>query len=286
MLARVPLGPRLSRVAMEAPLPELPEVETVVRGLRPELIGKKVNEALALWAGVLDGGDPTRFNACLKGRAATGIHRRGKYICIDFEGVGLVVHLRMTGRLYFSEKREGNDPWVRFSLGFDDRTRLIFSDARKFGRVSLVESFDFLEQKLGPEPLTISDKQLAGLIVGGRRPIKTFLLDQKKIAGIGNIYADEALHIAGIRPTRAVADLSKPKRLKLAQALQLVLERGIDHEGATIGWYRKPDGAEGSQQEHFKVYGRGGQPCHGCGRILERIVLAGRGTHYCPTCQL
>ncbi len=265
-------------------MPELPEVETVVRGLRPSLVGKTLGQALAPWPKVIEPWDLSAFNAALAGRKIAGLSRRGKYICCDCEGYWIVIHLRMTGRLYLHEQPEGLDAWVRFAIALGE-DYLIFSDARKFGRVTLVTSLDFLEEKLGPEPLELEAKVLGAQFQRSARPIKTFLLDQKQVAGVGNIYADEALFRAGILPTRPVSALKPRERTKLAEQVQAVLRQGIQHEGATIGWYRKPDGSEGESQKHFLVYGRGGEPCLTCGTDITRIELGQRGTHFCRKCQ-
>ncbi len=266
-------------------MPELPEVETVVRGLRPDLVGAVAEEVWTDWERVLDGRTVAEFNRELRGRTIHAVERRGKYICVYLDGRYLVVHLRMTGRLYLSWRQRGEDAWVHFSLRLGDGRFLVFSDARKFGRVALTRSLDFLEQKLGPEPLTLSPSGFRALWGTSRRAVKAFLLDQSKIAGIGNIYADEALFTAGIHPETPVSRLKPRQKTRLARAIQEVLERGIRHEGASINWYRKPDGDKGQSQVHFLVYGRKNEPCLKCGAAVRRMVLAQRGTHYCPNCQ-
>lgn len=267
-------------------MPELPEVETVVRTLAPALQGVCLLSAQALWPKVIIPWQISDFNTRLAGRKLSRIFRRGKYICCDCEGFYLVVHLRMTGRLYLSSRSEGEDRWVRFSLALNNGKHLIFSDARKFGRVNLVNSLEFLEEKLGPEPLELSPKEYKHIFVKSGRAIKTFLLDQKKLAGVGNIYADEALFESGILPTRKVVSLKLSERIALGEAVRKVLQQGIDHEGASISWYRKPDGSKGESQKHFQVYGREGEPCYRCGREITKIVLGQRGTHYCRRCQI
>lgn len=266
-------------------MPELPEVETVVRGLRPDLIGRSVVGAWTDWPKVLDDVSLAELTATLKGRRISAMFRRGKYICIDLEGVFLVIHLRMTGRLYLSERAEGDDRWVHFSLALDQDGHMAFSDSRKFGRVLLRRSLDFLEAKLGPEPLTLSDADFADILQGSSRAVKTFLLDQAKIAGIGNIYADESLLRAKIHPLTPVDRLSHKKARALGAEIRRVLEAGIAHEGASISWYRKPDGNKGESQQHFMVYGRTNLPCKVCGTAVQRTVVGQRGTHFCPKCQ-
>ncbi|MDJ0839005.1 MAG: DNA-formamidopyrimidine glycosylase [Acidobacteriota bacterium] len=266
-------------------MPELPEVETVVRGLVDDLVGTTAVEASISWHKVLGGMSLSEFNETIRGRKITAMFRRGKYICIECSGVYLVIHLRMTGRLYLSDAAEGEDKWVRFTLALDNGKNLAFSDARKFGRVLLTRSLDFLEEKLGPEPLTLKPADFIQILKGSSRAVKVFLLDQKKIAGVGNIYADESLHKAGIKPGRPTNKLRVAEREKLGACIQESLQAAIDHEGASISWYRKPDGGRGESQEHFLVYGRGGEPCYTCGTPITKIVLGQRGTHYCHKCQ-
>jgi len=175
---------------------------------------------------------------------------------------------------------------VRFSARLDGGRHLIFSDARKFGRINLVTDLAFLEEKLGPEPLDLKPEDYVQIFKGSNRSLKVFLLDQKRLAGVGNIYADEALFEAGLLPTRKVDQLKRAERMRLGETVMAVLQRGIDHEGATISWYRKPDGNKGESQKHFFVYGRGGEPCLRCGTEITRIVLGQRSTHYCRRCQV
>lgn len=267
-------------------MPELPEVETVVRGLRPDLLGAVAQEVWTDWERVLDGRSVEEFNRELCGRTILALDRRGKYICLRLDTRYLVVHLRMTGRLYLSWRQRGDDAWVHFSLRLLDGRFLVFSDARKFGRVTLTSSLDFLERKLGPEPLSLTHAGFRDLFGESRRAIKVFLLDQKNIAGIGNIYADEALFTARIHPETPVQALKPRQKTRLVKAIQEVLERGIRHEGASINWYRKPDGSKGESQVHFFVYGRKDAPCLDCGTPVRRIVLGQRGTHFCPKCQV
>ena len=266
-------------------MPELPEVETVVRGIRPDLLNARIRGADVFWHRTLEGTPLDLFQQVISTRTVRDVTRRGKYIIIVLDQHYLVVHLRMTGRLYFSDKPEGDDAWVRFGLHLDHNRYLVFSDSRKFGRVQYCENLDFLEEKLGPEPLDLSPMQIAEILRGSKRAIKPFLLDQKKIAGIGNIYADESLFRAGVDPRRPVDRLTKAERLRLGEIIPEILRAAIRHEGASISWYRKPDGTQGESQLHFSVYGRGGEPCVTCGTTISKIVLGQRGTHFCPKCQ-
>lgn len=266
-------------------MPELPEVETVARGLRPGLQDAVIKRGHLTWHRTLEGMPLEAFNAAVTGQRVHEIYRRGKYLILRLDRDFLTVHLRMTGRLYFADSAEGMDKWVRFSLELEDGRFLAFSDSRKFGRVYFTPDVGFVEAKLGPEPLELSAEEIAAILQGSSRAIKPFLLDQSKIAGIGNIYADESLFRAGIHPKKPVDKLSKPQRLRLGAIIPEVLKAAIDHEGASISWYRKPDGGAGESQLHFTVYGREGQPCLNCGRAILKIVLGQRGTHFCPACQ-
>jgi formamidopyrimidine-DNA glycosylase len=211
--------------------------------------------------------------------------RRGKYLLLHLDRGILSFHLRMTGRLYLVEQDGEGDPWTRarFALGGRD---LIFSDARKFGRISWLADLSSLEARLGPEPFdALLTPELFASRIRANTPIKVRLLDQSVLAGIGNIYADEGLHRAGIHPVRRAGDLSLEEMAKLLAALRATLLQAIDLQGATIGWYRQANGQKGHSQEQFKVYGRTGQPCLRCGISVERLLLAGRATHFCPRCQ-
>jgi formamidopyrimidine-DNA glycosylase len=266
-------------------MPELPEVETVARGIAPQITGAVISEAWIDWDKVLDGVPLDFFNSQVRDQTVRGVSRRGKYICIELDRDFLVVHLRMTGRLYVSGDLRGGDPWVHFSLGFLDGRWLRFSDSRKFGRITLTRDLTYLEKKLGPEPLTLTTEQIEKILSGSMRAVKPFLLDQKRIAGLGNIYVDESLHSAGIHPETPVDWISRPARKRLAEAIPGILQQAIDHEGASINWYRKADGGKGESQEHFRVYGRQEQPCLACGSPIRKIFVAQRGTHFCPKCQ-
>lgn len=270
-------------------MPELPEVETVVRGLRQPLIGRKVMNMWHNWPGTIHSPDPHTFADRIAGQTFTAINRRAKYILCELEHDILVVHLKMTGRLYVSERDTTHDAdrWVHFQLDLDANQQLRFSDSRKFGRVYLTHDIETITGGLGPEPL--SDAFTIGLMAermaGRKRAIKGLLLDQSFVAGIGNIYADESLYRAGIHPLRPADSLTSDEINRLHGTIRDALNAGIQYEGASINWYRKPDGTRGSSQDHFYVYGRDGQPCHRCGETIRKIRVAQRGTHFCPTCQ-
>lgn len=282
-------------------MPELPEVETVVRTLAPHVEGSRVIGAEVLRASAVH---PLSLPLdSLAGLAITGVRRRGKLILLDLAppaaagksgslpGV-LAAHLRMTGRLLPRPARTAPGPYTRWLLDLEkpDGTpqRLFFDDTRAFGTVfaatpELLQRWEFW-RSLGPEPLELKpaafDRQLSG-----RRAIKAALLDQRVVAGIGNIYADEALHRAGIDPRRPVADLGSVERRKLLAALKDVLALAIEQCGSSIRDYRDADGNAGAFQNSFAVYGRAGKPCRGCGKPLSGCRVAGRATVFCPRCQ-
>jgi formamidopyrimidine-DNA glycosylase len=270
-------------------MPELPEVETVVRALRGPLIGRTVQGMWYDWANTIHSPDPHEFAARITGQRFKAIERRAKYILCHLDYDTLVVHLKMTGRLYVSpdEAEQDADRWVHFRLQLDEGQQLRFSDSRKFGKVYLADSLEPITGKLGPEPLddafTVAAFQQR--LSGRNRAIKALLLDQTVLAGVGNIYADEALFRSGIHPLRSSASLSEAEITRLHGAIRDALNAGIQHEGASISWYRKPDGTQGESQKHFFVYGREGQACQTCGHPIEKIRVAQRGTHFCPQCQ-
>ncbi len=270
-------------------MPELPEVETVVRGLREPLIGRTVRGLWYDWPRGIRTPDPADFAARIEGQTFRSLDRRAKYILCSLDHDILVVHLKMTGRLYVTPADAVNeaDRWVHFRLDLDQGLQLRFSDARKFGFVALVRNFAELTEKLGPEPLedAFTPLVLRERLTGHRKAIKALLLDQAFVAGIGNIYADEALHRAKIHPLRQADSLSDDEVTKLHAAIQSALHMGIRTEGASINWYRKPDGTQGDAQKHFQVYDREGQPCETCGEAIVKIRVAQRGTHFCPHCQ-
>ncbi len=270
-------------------MPELPEVETVVRGLRPDLEGRAITGVWWDWERVIAHSAPQAFAERVRGQRVQAVGRRAKYILLQLTHDVCAVHLRMTGRLYVAEvgSRAHADRWVHLALGLDDGRELRFSDARKFGRVWLLDNPNALEAMLGVEPLepNFTPDYLVQQLAKTTRPIKAVLLDQSVIAGVGNIYADEALFRAGVRPTRPASTLTTDETTRLHAAIRAALQDGIAHEGASINWYRKPDGDKGDAQTHFAVYGRDGQPCKVCGTLLLKTRVAQRGTHYCPQCQ-
>ncbi|MCY3865877.1 MAG: DNA-formamidopyrimidine glycosylase [Chloroflexi bacterium] len=270
-------------------MPELPEVETVVRGLRKPLIGRRIERMWQDWAPTIHSPAPEEFIARVAGQQVRTLKRRGKYILIGLDHDTLVIHLKMSGRLYVAAANEAHeaDRWVHVRFDLDGGRQLRFSDLRKFGRVYLTDDVERLLSHLGPEPLS-ADFTLTGFregMQGRKRAIKSLLMEQEFLAGLGNIYADEALYRAGIHPATRVELLTEDDTELLHQTIRAALEAGIEHEGASINWYRKPDGDKGSSQDHFYVYGRTNLPCRACGTAINKIRLAQRGTHFCPGCQ-
>ncbi len=293
-------------------MPELPEVETIRRSLLPHLPGRCVVEVRY--------GDPKilkvprhELTAAVTGSRFQDIHRRGKYLLFRLDRHHLVIHLGMSGQLTLRDPRLEDSPGflrhpvtglqksrqhppdrhTHLQLTLDDGRVLCLRDPRKFGKVLLLDPTEqavkeFFEPRLGPEPLD-ADYRLEVFLqrLGQRRaPVKSVLLDQRVVAGVGNIYADEALFEAGIRPTRRAHRLRRHEKVRLFEAVRQVLERGIRFGGTTLRDYVDSDGREGGFQEELQVYGRAGEPCRRCGKEVVRIFLAQRGTHFCPTCQV
>lgn len=260
-----------------------------MRGLRQPLIGRTVRGMWQDCARTLRFADPDDFAARVVGQTFHAIERRAKYILCQLDTDLLVVHLRMTGRLYVvaDAALSDADRWLHFSLQLDNGTQLRFSDARKFGFVSLTPTFDAIAPTLGPEPLddAFTLEVLRGRLAGHSKSIKALLLDQSFIAGIGNIYADEALYRSRISPLRPANQLTDAEIAALHGAIRDALNLGIIQEGASVSWYRKADGEIGEAQNHLYAYGRDGEPCERCGETMVKIRVAQRGTHYCPSCQ-
>lgn len=270
-------------------MPELPEVETVVRGLRAPLDGRTITGVIVGWPGAFATPDAPQFADRIAGQTVRKLDRRGKYILIRLTADTLIIHLRMTGRLYVApdDVEEHADRWVRATFQLDNAHQLRFSDSRKFGRCWLVDDPQQVLGRLGPEPLDedFSFADFRARIADRRRQIKPLLMDQHIIAGIGNIYADEALFLARLHPLSTADSLDDDDLRRLYDAIRAVLRDGIAREGASVNWYRKPDGSRGSAQHGLNVYGQTGEPCPRCGHPVEKIVVGQRGTHLCPACQ-
>jgi formamidopyrimidine-DNA glycosylase len=274
-------------------VPELPEVETVVRMIRPRLTGRSIVSCDVRWERTLGGLDERSFARAVVGSRVTRVWRRAKFIVADLEREGrpsgaLVGHLRMTGRMHVEPKGFDPGPYVKVTLGLDDGRTLYFIDVRKFGRLSYAaDSGDQLDG-LGVEPLSkeFSADWLFPALRAKHRLMKPLLLDQSFIAGLGNIYVDESLHRAGIHPLARSERLTRARAARLHGEIRATLTEAIEREGSSFDvFYRTPEGNPGSYQDQFKVYGRDGEPCLTCGAIIERLVVGQRGTHVCRRCQ-
>lgn len=270
-------------------MPELPEVETIVRELREPLIGRRFTGVSVGWGNVVKMPSVAELKDRILGQKIIGIRRRGKYLVFTLSGGdNLILHLKMTGRLKVEpawKKFEKHDHTV-FSL--DDGRELRFNDMRKFGCVYLVEDAEEILGKLGPEPLAddFTLEAFAALLTRRSGAIKPLLLNQRFVAGLGNIYADEALFAAGLHPQRKANTLTGEEIERLYRAIRQVLYQAIKDEGTTFdGVYRKADGEEGGHQDHLMVFRRRGGPCPRCGETIQRIMVGGRGTYFCPRCQ-
>jgi formamidopyrimidine-DNA glycosylase len=272
-------------------MPELPEVETIRRQLAPLVQGRRLERVEILdarWSRPLA---PRELADALEGRRVESLGRRGKYLVWDLEeDVHLVQHLRMTGAVLCDPDPEPLHTRVRMDLG--QGRRLAIVDPRRFGTGELLLGGKALEEffavRLGLEPLDVrfTAEHLRGLARGRTAPIKAFLLDQRRIAGVGNIYADEALFRAGIHPLRSAGRLSLEQYTRLRETTIAALQAGIEARGATIDDFRHVDGVRGSFQNQFLVHRREGEPCGKCGTTIVKMVVAGRGTYVCETCQL
>jgi len=275
-------------------MPELPEVETVRRQLAPALEGKRLKALEVLDPRWSDPASPAALADAVRGRLIERVARRGKYLMLLLDDeVALVMHLRMTGNLLLVSEAEDEPgrPHLRVRIRLSDGHRLLFVDQRRFGTglVLLGDHAlqDYFDARLGVEPLSpeFTAEGLRELAAGRRAPTKAFLLTQERIAGVGNIYADEALWRSQIHPLRPVGTLKRPQLAALRAAVVESLEAGIDARGATIDDFRHADGARGSFQDRFLVHRREGEPCPRCGTTIRKMRAAGRGTYVCPKCQ-
>lgn len=273
-------------------MPELPEVETVRRTLQPLLIKQRITSAHISYAGILKNASPEDFKQKLTGKTFHHIERRGKYLIFGFEeDYGLVVHLRMTGQL---RDHHPDDPYHKhnhFTIDLSNGRQLRFVDVRKFGMLFLGEGERLIQESrinlLGPEPLSsdFSEAYLRQILHSSKGNIKALLLNQHKIAGLGNIYADESLFSAGIHPASIANALPCEKISELYTSIRHTLQAGIDNRGTSINDYVDGFGQKGSFQFQLQVYRRTGEPCYQCGRLITRYKIAGRGTHVCTACQ-
>ena len=274
-------------------MPELPEVETYIRDLEPDLRGRSVTGASVTWPRTIAWPDSEQFVHAIVGATFDRFNRRGKYMLFGLaDGRTLVVHLRMTGKFSLVDGDAVADKHVHVVLQLDDGRKVHFQDTRKFGRIWLTDDLQNVIGSLGPEPLgdEFTAQYLAERINNRKASIKALILDQSIIAGIGNIYADESLFVARIHPARPGGSLTPDEVVRLHDAIVRLLAQAIELQGSTLGTsnlqnYSRPGGQSGSFQETFQVFRRTDEPCFVCGTPIERIVVGQRGTHFCPHCQ-
>ena len=270
-------------------MPELPEVETTARSLRPRVVGLVVTAVAGVdWPRMLPNTTEEDLRSALVGRRVAEVDRRGKYLLIGFDDdQWLAVHRKMSGNLLLQGAAAPLEPHTHLRVELDDGSQLRFVDTRKFGRVYLFRSRDqlddFLAERLGPDSLVDLDEGILAAKLRGRKArLKPLLLDQAFLAGVGNLYADEALWEARLHPLRSADSLSSAEVKRLARAIKQVLVMGIERRGTSFSTYRDSDGSAGENQEFLNVYGREGQPCPRCGTPIRRIVIGQRSSYFCP----
>jgi len=274
-------------------VPELPEVETVRRRLEPVLVGRRFVGVEIRDPRLVRPFEPAEVAAELDGERVVGLGRRGKYLIVRLEsGRSLLIHLRMTGSLRHAPRGSlADDPHTRAVVNLEDGSDVVYRDVRRFGTWLLLEPLEldpYLAERLGAEPLerAFTPARLAAALAGRRAPLKAALLDQRTLAGMGNIYVDEALWRARLHPLLPAGEVVDDAVLHaLTRAIKGALRAGIARQGATLRDYAQPDGTRGRMQHEFKVYGRDGEPCERCGTPIGKIRVAGRGTWFCPVCQ-
>jgi len=295
------------------PVPELPEVETIRRQLEPAVVGRRITASRVLderWTRPVE---PRTVEEAVTGRAIESVGRRGKYLILGLEGErSLVMHLRMTGNLLLRPADAGGDEAIdlmdarfgaprlyeasteakhlRAAFELDDSSELWFTDARRFGHGVVLDGDElgyYLSARLGVEPLSgeLTAESLAVMAAGRTAPLKSFLLNQSGVAGIGNIYADEALHRASLHPLSPAGSMRAEHCEALVEGIVGALEAGLAHGGSSIDDYRDSRGEKGSMQDEFLVHTREGKECPRCGGTIRRIVVGGRSTYFCPDCQ-
>ena len=280
-------------------MPELPEVETVARDLRPRIVGATIVGARCSWARTLRTHTPEALAEAVAGRRVEAVGRRAKLIVIELSGgAALTIHLKMTGQLFVVPASAPEDPYVRLALELADGREVRFRDIRKFGKVGLYGRDPVTSElttevggaavfaSLGPEPLdeAFALRDFRRRLRRRKGRLKPLLVDQSFLAGVGNIYADEALWTARLHPVRTVGTLRPPDERRLYAALRSILAEAIERRGSSIDDYTAPDG-DGSMQERLRVYQRTGEPCPRCGRPVKRVVIGARSTHFCSWCQ-
>jgi formamidopyrimidine-DNA glycosylase len=283
-------------------VPELPEVETIRRQLEPAVVGRTIEAARVLDERWTRPDPPRALEAEVKGRRIEAVRRRGKYLIIDLEGDRhLVMHLRMTGNLLIAGAERFGAPrlyesepdarFLRAVLELDDGSELWFTDARRFGHAVVLAGAEldaYLDARLGIEPLAgeLTGETLCRMAAGRTAPLKSFLLDQRRVAGIGNIYADEALWRAELHPLSPAGSMRAEHCEALVEGIVEALEAGLENGGSSIDDYRDALGERGAMQDEFLVHTREGEECVRCGGVIRRVVLGGRSTYFCPGCQV
>jgi formamidopyrimidine-DNA glycosylase len=279
-------------------MPELPEVETIARTLRPLLVGRQILGATVRWPRTIAVPTPGAFRKRIEGQIIKSVERRAKFLHIELSASHLLIHLRMSGDLHVRHGKPAPAKHDRLILFLSREKRhgssrrkpteqigssLVFNDTRKFGRVWLTDNLESVTGGLGPEPLesAFTAELLLGRLRARRRRLKSLLLDQGFLAGMGNIYTDEALHLAKLHPLKSSQSISRVQARRLHRAIRLILREGIRRNGASIDWVYRG----GDFQNHFRVYDREGQPCPVCGTTIRRLIVGQRGTHICPRCQ-
>jgi len=271
-------------------MPELPEVETIRMKLRsgsgdvPSIVGQRIKNVTLRWPRHVVKPAVSTFRKQIRGRAVRDVQRRGKFILIPLDGRTLAIHLMMSGDLRMDDSATPRGRYDHTVFNFESGWQLRFSDSRKFGRVFLLKDTEELLGKLGPEPLAddFDLPTLVEILSKRRRALKPLLLDQTVIAGLGNIYTDEALHRAKVHPLRQSDSLNSAEVLALWEGIRGALQSGLRHNGASIDWVYRG----GEFQNYFRAYGRAGEPCPTCGSEIVRSVVGQRGTYFCPTCQI
>lgn len=273
-------------------MPEMPEVEIIRRGLDDKIKNKQIKDLEVFLPRLIKWPAPPTFGAMVIGKTISGISRKGKYLLLELgEDTIVVIHLRMTGRLCYTSSETPRDSYTRIVFHLDNGDYLIYADTRTLGTLYALQRDELWRvsglEKMGPEPLSESFTiaYLQDMLMKNKGKIKPFLLNQKYIGGLGNIYVDESLLLAGIHPERAGNSLGDGEIEVLFAAINRVIGDGIKDGGTTFRDYRDSSGGKGSHQQHLLVYGRDGLPCVRCGTLIEKTQVGGRGTHFCPTCQ-
>ncbi|MFC1900388.1 DNA-formamidopyrimidine glycosylase [Chloroflexota bacterium] len=270
-------------------MPELPEVETVKNEISPYITGRIISGITLFWEGIVKEPSPEDFCSGLVGKKILGITRRGKYMIVSLDSPDyLIIHLKMTGSLIAQKSDDEPPRFTRAVIHLDDGNSVFFRDPRKFGAMRLVRDKDRIIGKLGPEPFEadFTPVVLTQRLSKRKAPIKAVLCDQNFVAGIGSMYADEALFATGIHPMRTADSLSKAEIESLYEAIKRILWTAIENKGASVNTYYRPDGSKGTAHYEFKVAHRFHEPCPVCGTPVERMKVRGRGSYFCPKCQV